>query len=396
MSEKEHPANAIAQILFGDDVPEERAVLEQQIAATPEGDAWLRLLSQVREIERQHLYQGDLKEFRRKVYAAIQHAGESGQTAADAGLQHLVQPMQLFPLDRGQAVGKGILQGRTAGLRKAAGLKSRTLRGILWSASTVIIATLLYLVMSPRQSTATVTRSYTTRSGQQATLTLADGTRVTLAPRTTLRLVRFGTASRTVLLDGQAYFEVAHTTGTPFLVRTGTVTTQVLGTAFLIRHYADDAHVHVAVAEGKVRVMAETPRRSGPSFLTLTAGYVGDVTDSTILANAVDDVTRETDWLRGRLVFQDTPVSQVLQTLSRWYGYQFRCNEPTLTQQKVTVALDARSLSSALSMLERFLNVRLTVAGDTVTITPSQRRSTTDPVRIHEYDVWIPTREVGR
>jgi transmembrane sensor len=396
MSEIEHPANAIAQVLFGDDLPEQRAVLEQKIAATPEGDAWLRLLSQVREIEQQHLYEGNLEEFRRKVYAAIQHAGESGRTVADADVRHLVQAVQTSRQGNGHAVGRSILWGGAAGSRKAAGLKSRSLRAMLWSASTVIVAALLYLVVHPRQITTTVTRSYTTRSGQQATLTLTDGTRVTLAPRTTLRLVRFGTASRTVILDGQAYFEVAHATGTPFVVRTGTVTTQVLGTAFLIRHYTDDAHVHVAVAEGKVRVMAETPRRSGPSFLTLTAGYVGDVTDSTILANAVDDVTRETDWLRGRLVFQDTPVSQVLQTLSRWYGYQFRCNEPTLTRQKVTVALDARSLSSALSMLERFLNVRLTVAGDTVTITPSQRRSTTDPVRIHEYDVWIPTREVGR
>lgn len=274
---------------------------------------------------------------------------------------------------------------------------SQTLRRMVWSMGTAIVAALLYVVVSYRgQVATTVTRVYATRSGQQATFTLVDGTRVTLAPQTRLQVVRFGASSRAVTLDGQAYFEVARAAGTPFLVRTGAITTQVLGTAFLIRHYADDAQVHIAVAEGKVRVMSDRPRQNGPSQLTLAAGYIGDVTDSTILASAVDDVTRETDWVRGRLVFQDVPVSQVLQTLSRWYGYQFRCSDSTLTQQNVTVALDARSSSSALAMLEQFLKVRLTVTGDTVTLTPHQGRSTKGPARSHEYDVWIPTREVGR
>jgi ferric-dicitrate binding protein FerR (iron transport regulator) len=185
------------------------------------------------------------------------------------------------------------------------------------------------------------------------------------------------------------------------------VATQVLGTAFLVRHYESDTQVHVAVTEGKVSVVPDMPRRKTSasrfasrfaSGLTLTAGQIGDVTDSTIVTSAVsvNDITRETDWLRGRLVFQHIPVSQVLQTLSRWYGYQFRCTDSSLTNQNVTVALDGRSSAAAFAMLEQLLEVSLTVTGDTVMLTPRRSRSTKGPAHKKEYDVWIPTREVGR
>jgi ferric-dicitrate binding protein FerR (iron transport regulator) len=209
--------------------------------------------------------------------------------------------------------------------------------------------------------------------------------------------VRFGAASRTVELDGQGYFEVASSRGVPFLVRSGTMTTQVLGTSFLVRHYANDAQVHVAVAEGKVGITSErTDRWLTSSPVTLTAGHVGDITDSTVHVSTVDDLTPETDWLRGRLVFRHVSVGNVLQTLNRWYGYQFRCSDSTLIQQQVTLSLNARSSAAALSTLEQFLSVRLTVVGDTITLTPYVNRATTGVSRKRAYDVWIPTREAGR
>lgn len=270
----------------------------------------------------------------------------------------------------------------------------RTLRHVLWSAGGVVIAALALVLLSYRTET---TETYATRFGQQATFTLNDGTRVTLAPRTTLRLIRFGGASRTVELDGQAYFQVTRSAGAPFLVRTGSIATRVLGTSFLIRHYSNDARVHVAVAEGKVDVASVVPgRRPLSSPVTLTSGYAGDITDSTVIVNALNDLTPETDWLRGQLVFRNATVSDVLQTLNRWYGFQFRCGDSTIAHKSVTIALDAQSPAIALSTLEQFLSVHLTVTGDTVTLTPYPSKSTPGMARKQAYDVWIPTREIGR
>jgi ferric-dicitrate binding protein FerR (iron transport regulator) len=126
-----------------------------------------------------------------------------------------------------------------------------------------------------------VSRVYATTTGQRATLTLSDGSQVTLAPRTTLRIdPAFGRDTRTVALDGEAIFHVASRRAAPFLVRTGAVTTRVLGTTFDVRHYANDLRVQVAVVEGKV----VSGGRAGA--ITLAAGMVGEISDSTTALRA--------------------------------------------------------------------------------------------------------------
>jgi ferric-dicitrate binding protein FerR (iron transport regulator) len=235
---------------------------------------------------------------------------------------------------------------------------------------------------------------YATKSYQQAIVHLDDATAVTLAPQTTLRVLQFGKQARVVALEnGEAYFEVAHSSKVPFMVRSGAVTAQVLGTAFLIRHEVRDAHVRVAVADGKVRVT--TPARAGTGVL-LTAGEIGDITDSTEHVSRTDDLAPGTEWMPGYLMFRDTPLPVVLRTVSRWYGYQFRYADKALGEQSVTMTISIRSSAEALAAIERVLAVNLTVVGDTVTLVPQPPPVKGNAPRIRSYDVWSPTTEVGR
>jgi transmembrane sensor len=236
-----------------------------------------------------------------------------------------------------------------------------------------------------------VTRTYTTAIGQRATLLLNDGTRVMMAPQTTLRLVRFGRSARTLVLDGDAYFEVSPSTHTPFIVRAGTTTTRVLGTAFEVRHYSGGSDVRVAVATGKVLVSSGTRHPA----VTVTAEQVALLNDSTQVVKSVDNIDTEIGWLGDRLVFQNAPITKVLATLARWYGYQFRYADSTVARQMVTVGLSMRSSTEALATLEQLLDVSLTIAGDTVTLTPVHVRTAPNQ-RTKRYDMWVPTREVGR
>lgn len=274
------------------------------------------------------------------------------------------------------------------------GLGTQTLRRVGWSLGAV--ATLLGIFVLVRLGSSRlpeVTRSYTTGVNQQGLVTLDDGTHVILAPRTTLQLVRFSDRRRVVSVDGNAYFDVTHTTGAPFEVRTGSVTTRVLGTAFLVDHAPSSSRVRVAVEEGKVRIV-NTARVNAD--VTITAGHVGEMTDSLTTVNAVVDSAPGTEWLRGKLVFYNMPVAAVLQTLSRWYGYQFRYVDSTLSQRKVTISVSVRSSASALATLEQILNVSLTMTGDTVILAPQVERRTKGMSRIRSYDVWTPISEVGR
>jgi transmembrane sensor len=263
----------------------------------------------------------------------------------------------------------------------------------MWSLGSVamLVAT-FFIVKLGSSRTLSITRSYTTGVNEQGIVTLDDGTRVTLAPRTTLSLVGFSTRHRTVSVDGKAYFEIAHTAGAPFEVRSGVVTTRVLGTAFLVEHTSRSARVRVGVAEGKVR-MSSAARTSAD--ITVTAGNVGEIFDAVATVRPVVDSALNTEWLDGQLMFYNAPVAAVLQTLSRWYGYQFRYADSTLSRRNVSIAVSVQSSAAALSTLEQILNVSLTVTGDTVTLTPTDRRVKGTP-RVRPYDVWTPTSEVGR
>lgn len=238
-------------------------------------------------------------------------------------------------------------------------------------------------------------RVYATKSGEQASVTLSDGTLVILASNTTMR-EEFGPRSRTVTLapGGEASFTVAQSAGVPFLVRGGNVTARVLGTSFLARRTVQG--LHVSVADGKVRLDNQATARNDSGKI-LAAGDVGTATDSTVQSVHVgDELAPGAQWKQGQLVFHDTPVAVVLNALTRWYGYQFRCADSTLPPRNVTIALNMRSSMAALSTLERILSVNVNVVGDTVTLIPQHTRRTKSIPRAGGYDVWAPTREVGR
>jgi transmembrane sensor len=275
---------------------------------------------------------------------------------------------------------------------------SRTLRSSLWiGATAAVISGVAVLTRSAPESSSDVTRTYATHASQQAIINLVDGTRVTLAPQTTLQLRHFGTQSRTVTLEaGEAYFEVAHASGMPFIVRSGGATATVLGTAFLVRHPTGDPHVRVAVADGKVHVTPTNQTGSSTASVTLTKGQVGDVVDSTTHVTTTDDLAPGTEWVPGYIIFHDTPFATVLQTISQWYGYHFRYADPTLGAQRVTTTVSTRSSAEALAAIEQVLIMNLTVAGDTVTLVPQPPRASRSAPRLRTYDVWTPTREVGR
>lgn len=264
-----------------------------------------------------------------------------------------------------------------------------------WAVAMMVMVTIVgvaAIVMPRIRPERGATRTYTTTTGQRTTITLSDGSRVTLAPDSHIRLVGFGDGVRTVEVDGEAYFDVATDSRVPFLVRSGGTTTQVLGTAFLVRHYTGDPVVHVAVANGKVRVGAAHTAATR----IVAAGNAADMSDSTIVVVPIEDFAPEVGWVSGQLAFHNTPLTEVLAVLSRWYGYQFRVNDPSLTQERVTAVLSTTSSAAALANLEQILSVGLTVVGDTVTLTPRQERPHNSGRPARTYEVWTPTREVGR
>jgi ferric-dicitrate binding protein FerR (iron transport regulator) len=213
---------------------------------------------------------------------------------------------------------------------------------------------------------------------------------VTLAPRTTLIVPRgFVAQTRNVSLVGQARFEVGSFTGAPFTVRTGAITTRVLGTVFDVTRYPTDAAVQVVVSAGKVVTGATR-------MVTVAAGQIARVTDSTAVASTVSNLRDYTEWTEGRVRFHERPVRDVLATVGRWYGLEFRLSDSTLAGQHITATFSARSTADAIAKLSLLLNASAAVH-DTVVTFHTTTQSEIRPARPRRSDLMKPsTLEVGR
>jgi ferric-dicitrate binding protein FerR (iron transport regulator) len=269
----------------------------------------------------------------------------------------------------------------------------RLWRNAIGAAMVVVFGVgLMRLVVTRHANDAAIERTYATAAGERAEVTLRDGTRAMLAPPSVLQVLQLDERERRLRVHGEVYFDVARSSGAPFVVRTGTIQTRVLGTAFLVRYKDGALGAHIAVAAGRVGVMPRAAREH-----PVSAGEIADVTDSTIQVTPINTATMRNTQTDAEFVFRDTPVSKILQTLTHWYGREFQCEDSALANITVNAAVSARSSAVALSVLEQVLNVNIVAHGDTITLVPQRRGpANARPVRSRTYDVWTPAREVGR
>jgi transmembrane sensor len=216
--------------------------------------------------------------------------------------------------------------------------------------------------------------AYATARGQLSSLTLPDGSRVLLGVDTRLRVPRdYGARSRTVDLEGEAYFVVEYDAKRPFIVRTEHGSTQDLGTEFAVRAYRQETSLQVVVAEGRVALRGA--KRADPVLVTLRPGERA-VLDSGGAATVMRDVplANYLAWTRGALLFDDAPLAQVVAQLERWYDLEIETNDSALADERVTISFMTKSADEAVQALAQVLDVRATRSGRLVHFIPVRPR----------------------
>ncbi|WP_232793422.1 FecR family protein [Caulobacter hibisci] len=175
--------------------------------------------------------------------------------------------------------------------------------------------------------------TYSTGVGEQTIARLDDGSAVRLNTDTRLR-VRFTAGERRIeLLQGEAFFDVAHDGARPFVVSAGDAQVRALGTRFDVRR---DGHaVQVVLAQGKVRV---TQARQDRAW-TMTPGQALTLSPTQApAAPASVDVAASTSWTSGRLSFDGVPLSQAVAEINRYSRRKIVLDADAPSQQRVTGA----------------------------------------------------------
>lgn len=165
---------------------------------------------------------------------------------------------------------------------------------------------------------------YQTSVGEQRSLTLVDGSVVSLNARSRVR-VDFSSAARDVYLeDGQALFSVTHDSVRPFRVHAGNGVVQAIGTKFDVRRLVD--RVEVAVLEGRVKV-ASDPVQAKSAALASAAPASAQLNEGEALSISARgqiselthvDVEDIGAWRQRRLVFRDRPLGEIVEEFQRY------------------------------------------------------------------------------
>ncbi len=269
-------------------------------------------------------------------------------------------------------------------------LKGRILRW-QYGAVAAIAVVLSVVVFGHRQRIAPQAPSitsliYHTGGGQRATVTLPGGSQALLGPSTRLTTIQ-SVNDISAIVDGEASFTVAHDPQSPFVVRTKLSITRVLGTQFVVRYYPTDHAARVVVTEGRVVVHAvPINSQATGAYSVLPANTLALVTDSgQVKVVPRIDAGKYTAWTNGELVFESTPVRDVVADLGRAYGVEIRVPDSVLANLPIDWSVQTKrfSLAQVLPELLMVLKARAIESGRTITITagrpPSLRSAPLSP-----------------
>lgn len=154
-------------------------------------------------------------------------------------------------------------------------------------------------------------------SGQRVNIVLPDGTNVWLNARTTIKYpVVFDKKSRLVILDGEAYFDVAKDKNRTFIVQTEKCNLEVLGTKFNVDAYAGKDEFEATLMEGSVKVISQS---NPQDELLLTPDNKAYLSEGKLKVTHVDDYNPYR-WREGLICFKNASFASIMKDFEKYYG----------------------------------------------------------------------------
>ncbi|SFT98539.1 ferric-dicitrate binding protein FerR, regulates iron transport through sigma-19 [Algoriphagus locisalis] len=192
---------------------------------------------------------------------------------------------------------------------------------------------------------------------------LPDGSTVSLFHDTKIQVAESFSENRLVKLSGEAFFEVKRDTLRPFRVETATLTTEVLGTSFLIRNQPEQQEV-VAVKTGLVKVSDPTD-----SIFMLTPNLRLDYSDQGGTVSTIPKSDPLFAWTEDIIVFENTDMKEMVKTLEEWYGVKITTDLTASNSCQISGTYEKQSLENLLQLIQYSIPMTYEIAAKDVTLT---------------------------
>jgi transmembrane sensor len=207
-----------------------------------------------------------------------------------------------------------------------------------------------------------------TAIGEQRTVTLSDGSRVSLDANTVVRVAYSPALRLAEVVEGRAHFEVAKDKARPMKVRAGTRTVTALGTAFTVEHEGE--RVVVTLVEGRVAVTdtapvhgsAPPPKELAPQQQLVFAA------NATPLVHEAVDVERAMAWREGKLVFDDESLADAVARVNNYSRVKIVVEDAPAQALKISGIFNAGDTPAFVEAVQSYFPVEVSTGESTVQI----------------------------
>jgi len=231
-----------------------------------------------------------------------------------------------------------------------------------WIAASIsLIAVASSILIGIRSSTIEISTSY----GESRTLSLPDSSKVTLNSNSRISYTKslLSNGHREVFLEGEAYFSVVHKDDEKFVVQTGELNVEVLGTKFNVN--SRRGNTKVILEEGKVRLNVNGPSKKD---LIMAPGEYVEYSGKGKLTRKTVDANNYLEWRNNRLIFVGTSLADIGQLLEDNYGYKVIFENDSITQKKFTGSSSAVEIGELFEKLSKVYNLEIRKNGNEVTL----------------------------
>ncbi len=197
-------------------------------------------------------------------------------------------------------------------------------------------------------STQTITKH--NPKGQKTTVFLKDGSKVVLNANSKITYSKpFAADKREIILEGEAFFEVAKDADRPFVVHSKGINTTALGTSFNIQAF-DEGQVKVSLTTGKVQVVRSASRGNAEVHL-LSPGEQLTYSPVSGYTKTAFDASEVLAWKEGIMIFKNADAESVILKLEDWYGVDITTQNESAREWNITARFDNQSLENVLKSL---------------------------------------------
>lgn len=200
-------------------------------------------------------------------------------------------------------------------------------------------------------------RTFLSPKGSSLTVKLIDGTQVQLNSGASLTYpTHFDDHTRTVSLDGEAYFDVTHDSSKPFVVQTKQTKISVLGTQFNVASDLSKTKILTTLIKGKVAVSA------GQNQQILSPGMQAQTdlrTKQIVLQEA--DLKEVLAWRDGFFRFSEDNIETVLRKVSEWYDIKEIKVQSSSRDTFTGMIKRTKKLSDLFGQLEKISNYKFKI-----------------------------------